>query len=350
MLNMCLIKLTLEMPRGKYLTLEEKAKISAWRDPTLDRVLSISEISRKLGRSRTVIRSFLRLGQNYGVKKATKGNRKLTNRQKQQIIHEAVVNRKNSTEIRDYLQLPVHPQHVNAILRGSGKVKWSKDLKKPMLKPHHKIARLEFCQRHMTWSSEWHRVIFSDEKKFNLDGPDMCNFYWHGLNQPEDPKGSRNFGGGNVMIWGAFSALGTATLCFVSNRMNSGDYTEVLDCSLIPYMERFPDVEFVFQQDNAAIHASRHTIDWLGARGIPVLEWPSCSPDINPIENLWAILARRVYGNPSQKRTFSTKEELKSRIQLEWSQIEEELLISLARSMTNRVYQVILKNGGATSY
>lgn len=54
-----------------------------------------------------------------------------------------------------------------------------------MLKSHHKINRLEFAKQHISWSTEWDSVIFSDEKKFNLDGPDMCNFYWHGLNKSD---------------------------------------------------------------------------------------------------------------------------------------------------------------------
>lgn len=338
------------MPAGKYLSREEKSKIEAWTDPRNPTRPSISQMALWLDRSRRVVQNFIRLGDKYGEKKPTKGNRKLTMRQKQQIIQEAIQNRCNSTEIRHNLQLPVTSQHVSAILRGSGKVTWTKDKKKPLLKAHHKVARLEFAKVHMAWSTEWDRVVFSDEKKFNLDGPDMCNFYWHGLTQPDDPKGSRNFGGGNVMIWGAFSSLGTATLCFVSNRMNSEAYTDVLEDALVPYLENLPDDSFIFQQDNASIHASRHTKDWFEARNLPVMVWPACSPDLNPIENLWSILARRVYGPASQRRVFNSIYDLKARITEEWMRIDQELLQSLCHSMPKRIFEVILKNGAATKY
>lgn len=338
------------MPGGKYLSVEEKSKIEAWTDPRSQVKVSIRQMALWLNRSRKVVQNFIRLGESYGQKKPTKGNKKLTMRQRQQIIQEAVQNRANATEIRAKLHLPVTSQHVNAILRGSGKVVWRKDKKKPMLKQHHKTARLEFAQAHMSWSSEWDQVIFSDEKKFNLDGPDMCNYYWHGLDKTDDPKGSRNFGGGNVMIWGAFSTKGKVTLCFVSNRMNSESYTDVLEDALVPYLEDVAGESFIFQQDNASIHVSRHSKDWLEARGIPTLPWPANSPDLNPIENLWAILARRVYGPPSQKNTFLCSRDLKNKIVLEWDQISTDLLLSLSRSMPNRIFEVILKNGASTKY
>ncbi|UMM13991.1 hypothetical protein L5515_001994 [Caenorhabditis briggsae] len=55
-------------------------------------------------------------------------------------------------------------------------------------------------------ATDWDKIIFSDEKKFNLDGPDGFNSYWHDLKKDPLHFSKRNFGGGRLMVWGAFSS------------------------------------------------------------------------------------------------------------------------------------------------
>ena len=83
---------------------------------------------------------------------------------------------------------------------------------------------------------------------------------------------------------------------------------------------------------------------WFEDNGVHILDWPSCSPDLNPIENLWGILVRRVYGKDGQPIQFDTKGQLKRAITEEWSKIEGQLLEKLARSMFDRCLNVIRKN------
>jgi hypothetical protein len=58
---------------------------------------------------------------------------------------------------------------------------WTKRQPQPKIKDHHKEARLDFAKMAVKWTVMWLNIIFSDEKKFNLDGPDGCQYYWHDL-------------------------------------------------------------------------------------------------------------------------------------------------------------------------
>ncbi|CAK9801712.1 Transposable element Tc3 transposase [Anthophora plagiata] len=77
------------------------------------------------------------------------------------------------------------------------------------------------------------------------------------------------------------------------------------------------------------------------------MPWPSKSPDLNPIENLWGILARKVYTNGKQ---YSNTMELKNGIKEAWSQIESETLHKLIYSMPKRIFEIIKNKGGSTKY
>ncbi len=129
--------------------------------------------------------------------------------------------------------------------------------------------------------------------------------------------------------------------------MNSEDYQSVLQTNLLPFLHRARRFPFTFQQDNASIHTSKSTTAWLTSKNIPLLNWPACSPDCNPIENLWGILVRRVYAH---NRQFLTVCDLKAAILEAWAEISAQILDNLIQSMPNRIFQVINRNGGITSY
>lgn len=50
-----------------------------------------------------------------------------------------------------------------------------------------------------------------------------------------------------------------------------------------------------FQQDKAPVHTAHVIRDWPNDQGFEVMAWPPYSPDLNPIENLWALLKAKIY-------------------------------------------------------
>ena len=78
-----------------------------------------------------------------------------------------------------------------------------------------------------------------------------------------------------------------------------------------------------------------------------MLEWPACSPDQNPIENVWGILVRRVY---AENKQYETVGELKNEILKIWSEIGGDIRKNLIESMPKRIFELIEKHGGPTHY
>ena len=182
---------------------------------------------------------------------------------------------------------------------------------------------------------------------FNLDGPDGYQYYWHDLRKEKETRMSRNFGGGNVMVWGAFSFARKLPLAWISTKMNLQDYIDLLEISLLEHGEELMGENFTFQHDNATIHNSKLTKAWFTEKNIHVMEWPTCSPDLNPIENLWGILSRKVYENGKQ---FEYTLDLKTRIREAWNEVSIETIQNLVTSMSSRIFEVIKNSGSNTKY
>lgn len=158
---------------------------------------------------------------------------------------------------------------------------------------------------------------------------------------------SRNFGGGTVMVWAAFSLTGKTPICWISTKMNSEKYIELLEEVLLDFGECQDTENFIFQQDNAAIHVSRYSREWFNRKNIELLKWPARSPDLNPIENLWGILSRSVYKNSAQYENVGA---LKRAIRKAWAEIPLSVLQKLICSMKNRIFECIANRGSNTHY
>ena len=82
-------------------------------------------------------------------------------------------------------------------------------------------------------------------------------------------------------------------------------------------------------------------------KNVVLMDWPALSPDLYPIENLWGIVARQVYG---QGKQYDSKVFLTGAIMKSWSKIDDQTVKSLIGSMKNCCIEVIAAKGGKTKY
>lgn len=149
------------------------------------------------------------------------------------------------------------------------------------------------------------------------------------------------------MIWAAFGYHGKTDLYFINNNLDSKGYIRILRKKLLPNSKKIGGKNWIFQQDNSKIHTSGLVEDWFCKKGIEVLDWPSSSPNLNPIENLWGILARRVY---KKGRQFENKGDLEYQLIKTWEEIDSSELRTLIDPMIRRLIDVIKNQGQKTKY
>ena len=152
-------------------------------------------------------------------------------------------------------------------------IKYAKVKVAPSWTVEDKKARFDQCFQWVMYKYPWYKVIFSDEKRFNLDGPDGHSYYWHNVNKEALSRLGRQKGGGSIMVWAAISHVGKLKLMFGDNRMDAEKYTVVLRRSLVPFLRENRQRRFIFMQDNASVHKATETEEWMNNQDIDTLPW-----------------------------------------------------------------------------
>ncbi len=147
------------------------------------------------------------------------------------------------------------------------------------------------------------------------------------------------------MIWAAMSSAGVGPLCFLKSIVNAAIYQEILEHFMLPSADKlYGDADFIFQQDLAPAHTAKGTKSWFNDHGVTVLDWTANSPDLNPIENLWGIVKRKM-----RDTRPNNADELKATVKETLASIPPQQCHKLITSMPRRI-EAVIKAKGPTKY
>ncbi len=142
------------------------------------------------------------------------------------------------------------------------------------------------------------------------------------------------------------SSAGVGPLCFLKSTVNAVNYQEILEHFMLPSADKlYGDADFIFQQDVAPAHTVKGTKSWFNDHGVTVLDWPANLPDLNPIENLWSIVKKKM-----RDTRPNNADDLKTAIKATCASITPKQCHRLIASMPRRIDAVIHAKGGPTKY
>jgi transposase len=149
----------------------------------------------------------------------------------------------------------------------------------------------------------------------------------------------------SIMVWAVIARDGVGRIHICNESVNAAYYQRILreEVPLSKLMLQVGDCYWV--QDNASAHWARSTQAMLGELGLENVHHPPCSPDLNPIEHMWAIMKRKLNENPC-----TSLADLETRIKDIWYDMDEAVVRTVVESMPTRLEEVLKANGGYTRY
>ncbi|KAJ5369237.1 uncharacterized protein N7496_008997 [Penicillium cataractarum] len=299
-----------------------------------------------------------------GISKPRSGRPKKLNDEDKARILEVISEQPRVTyeDLLSEVSYKVKKDSIRRLLNAENMRKW-RCAWRPYLDEERAAKRLQWAHRYRHFlPTDWARVYWSDE--CTVERGIGIRRDWTFI-RPRDQCKEREVHGlphrgfqVKQMFWAAFSATRRTGLIplFGDPESERGGINrfviEELYRRVLPTL--LPTEGGIFMHDNAPTHTAYIVRDALEELAIEVIVWPPHSPDLNPIENLWALLKAEIYKlRPDlmhMKNNNETKRILVETAQIAWQNIDMKHLEHLSETMPNRVQAIIDSEGWYTPY
>lgn len=224
--------------------------------------------------------------------------------------------------------------------------------KRVKLTDEHRERRVLFCQNMLQEKEDglvdFNDIIFTDEKTFCTDVIHCKNVFRPPNNRYEPKYVSTTNLSGRLAggYWGWICSGGPGELVQIGGRFNSTQYLGILQDDGLPTMDlMFGDrQQIIYMHDNSRVHSARMIQEYLSTVGFNrVLNWPANSPDLNPIERVWATITRD-WPNVQGPRNANVLNEL---VMARWNELRHnyQYFRNLYDGLEGRFKYVIEHNG-----
>lgn len=277
--------------------------------------------------------------------------RKLSEEQRDSIYdlteHNPDITHKDLLALIDYA---IKERALRVLLREMNKRKWKK-LRRPQIQTRHAEARRAWAERYR--DLDWRRVKWSDEcmvRRGQGQRPQWS--FLRPIEQLEQGDVQVVSGQGIVrqMFWAAFGNGKRTGLVALDGNVDSQGIYDLYNA----YLPDFLEANNIFMHDNASVHTAGIVKELLRERGYEIMIWPPLSPDLNPIENVWALMKAKIYEiDPALVEATDTVEtyaRLREVAKEAWHAIEQDIHDKLCDTMNHRVEAILRCDGWYTKY
>ena len=217
---------------------------------------------------------------------------------------------------------------------------------RPNLSIKQKDERYKFSQNFLKNDIDYSQFVFSDESKISFTSDNRYIWYIPGETDDSCYQDCDKVSPW-IMVWGAIGYNYKSPLIICPKSVTADQYRKVITDSnmVLDLNEARGEGNWVFQQDGATPHTAKTTRVFLNKRMSYIEYWPANSPDMNPIEHLWAILKYRIL-----EESPEDFQDMLRIMQEEWESISIDLVNKLVLSFKKRLLLVSQHKGEAIGH